>query len=215
MSKYKYIFFDLDGTLCNTKPGIKRCIQYALDKNHLQYNDDLIEKLIGPPFRIGMKRYLNSKEEDIEGYIKDYRGLYGESGWQELEVYDGMYELLDTLKKQGYILCTATSKPMVFTMKILEKYDLLKYFTFVGAAETDMSRETKIAVINYVLVNVKIKDVSEVLMVGDREYDIEGARLAGIETCGCLWGFGDENELKEHKAKYIIKHPLDLLEILS
>ena len=78
MAKYKYIFFDLDGTLCNTKPGIKKCIEYSLDKHGLTYDDELIENLIGPPFRIGMKKFMNAKEDDIETYIKDYRGLYGE-----------------------------------------------------------------------------------------------------------------------------------------
>ncbi len=215
MKNYKYIFFDLDGTLCDTQSGIKKCIAYALDKFGFSYTDEILHKMIGPPFRVGMKENFGVTPEEAEKFLVFYRGLYEKEGWMDCKMFDGVEMLLKGLKDKGKSLAVATSKPIVFTDKIIDYFGFHKYFDFVGGAETDLSRDTKALVIEYVIENLKIEDRSQILMIGDRKYDIDGARECGIDTMAILWGYGNRAEFEEHNAKYILSTPQDVLEFLS
>ena len=203
--KFKYALFDLDGTLLESAPGILRCIKETLDNNHIKYNPEDLWKMIGPPFRVSMVKYCGMTIEESEQFIVEYRQRYNDYGWKMSNPYKGIEELLINLKKNGVILATATSKPEKFTLKMLEYHGLLKYFDVVGAALNDKTRETKKDVVNWTLEQLGVKDKSEAIMIGDRLYDIEGARECGLDTIAVLWGYGSREEFEEYKAKYILE----------
>ena len=130
------------------------------------------------------------------------------------KVYDGIIDVIKELKERGYKIILGTSKPIEFAEKILKQMDCLKYFDFIGAAESDTKRATKEEVLAWVIEECRINDEkNQAIMIGDRMYDILGARAVGIDTIGVLWGYGSKEELKEYGAKQIIKSPKDLLEI--
>lgn len=210
MDAYDYILFDLDGTVTDSKPGIVNCIRYALGKKGIECPDSIFDKMVGPPFRVSMHDFLGLEMPMIEELITLYRGVYEVDGWKQCRIYDGVIDMLEALKSAGKRLAIATSKPLKFTNIMIDGLGLRKYFDFVGGASCDASKETKADVINLVLESLGVKDLSRVLMVGDRLYDMDGARICGVDAAGVLWGYGDEEELKGHGAKYIFNSPREL-----
>ncbi len=214
MKNYDYILFDLDGTITDSKPGIVNCIRYALDKHGIAYTDAILDKMVGPPFRVSMKEFLGLDMPKIEELIVDYRGQYGAGGWRAISVYDGVFEMLKALKDAGKKLAVATSKPIKFTNIIVDELGLKPYFDYVAGASADASKESKSDVINAALANLCVKDKSKVLMVGDRLYDIVGAKESGVDVCAVLWGYGDREEFENYRADYIVDLPKDVLNLV-
>ena len=196
MKKYDHIFFDFDGTLMDTSQGIYESFDYALKTfgleplEHSQY-----DKMIGPPLVYSFMTYFGFDEKNARIAMTRYRDYYTPVGMYHLNVYDGIPELLKKLYDGGKKLYVATSKPERFAKILLEKYSLDKYFTLIAGADIDETRVTKVEIINYALGAGKIADKSSVLMIGDRLYDVNGAKEAGIDCQGILWGFGSEQEL--------------------
>lgn len=215
MKNYDYILFDLDGTLTDSKVGIQECIKFALDTKGIKYENSVLDKMIGPPFRISMHDFLGLEMPMIEELIGLYRGEYEKYGWAHNSVYDGVRETLETLKKYGKKLAVATSKPQKFTNQIMKGFDLEKYFDFIGAASSDTSKELKCDVIASVLDALKVEDKSKVLMVGDRMYDIDGAHIVGVDVCAVLYGYGNREEFVEHNATYIVEKPQDIIKLVQ
>ena len=137
MKNYDYILFDLDGTLIDSKPGIVECIRFALDHEGVPYTSEILDKMIGPPFRVSMHDFLGQDEKSIEKLISLYRGEYEKYGWQHCVVFDGVKDMLAALKSAGKRLAVATSKPIKFTNMIVKGFDLEKYFDVVGGASSD------------------------------------------------------------------------------
>ena len=214
MKNYDYILFDLDGTLTDSKPGIVECIAYALEKENIPYTQSILDKMVGPPFRVSMKEYFGLDMPMIEKLIEIYRGVYEVSGYKNCKVFDGVREMLQTLKDAGKTLAVATSKPIKFTNLIMRDFDLGKYFDFVGGASSDASKEAKRDVVRMVLDNLKVEDKSKVLMVGDRLYDIEGAHLEGIDCAAVLYGYGNREEFERYNAEYILETPKDVVNLV-
>lgn len=214
MKEYDYILFDLDGTLTDSKPGIVKCIAYALEKENIPYTQSILDKMVGPPFRVSMKEYFGLDMPMIEKLIEIYRGVYEVSGYKNCKVFDGVREMLQTLQDAGKTLAVATSKPIKFTNLIMRDFDLGKYFDFVGGASSDASKEAKRDVVRMVLDNLKVEDKSKVLMVGDRLYDIEGAHLEGIDCAAVLYGYGNREELERYNAEYILETPKDVVNLV-
>lgn len=214
MKEYDYILFDLDGTLTDSKPGIVKCIAYALEKDNIPYTQSILDKMVGPPFRVSMKEYFGLDMPMIEKLIEIYRGVYEVSGYKNCKVFDGVREMLQTLKDAGKTLAVATSKPIKFTNLIMRDFDLGKYFDFVGGASSDASKEAKRDVVRMVLDNLKVEDKSKVLMVGDRLYDIEGAHLEGIDCAAVLYGYGNREEFERYNAEYILETPKDVVNLV-
>lgn len=209
---YKYILFDLDGTLTNPEIGITNCVMYALEKFGIKVEDRKeLHPFIGPPLSYSFQTYYGLSEEDSELAIKYYRERFSVKGLYENEVYNAVEKVLQQLKESGKTLIIATSKPEEFTLKILEHFDLLKYFDFVAGATMDGSRGEKADVIRYALEISGIEDKSEAIMIGDRKYDILGAKENGLESIGVLFGFGDHKELAEAGANYIAESVEDIL----
>ena len=212
---YQYILFDLDGTLTNPEIGITSSVMYALEKFGVKVEDRKeLHPFIGPPLSYSFQNYYGLSEADSELAIKYYRERFSVKGLYENEVYNGVEKALQQLKESGKTLIIATSKPEEFTLKILEHFDLLKYFDFVAGATMDGSRGEKADVIRYALEISEIEDKSEAIMIGDRKYDILGAKENGLESIGVLFGFGDHKELSEAGANYIAESIEDILKYL-
>lgn len=214
MKYYDYILFDLDGTLTDSKPGIIECIAYALEKENVPYTNQILDKMVGPPFRVSMHDFLGLEMPEIEKLIGIYRGVYEEYGYKNCKVFEGVEQMLSALKNAGKVLGVATSKPIKFTQMIMRDFDLGKYFDYVAGASSDASKEAKSDVIQGALENLSVKDKSKVLMVGDRLYDIEGAHMQGIDCAAVLYGYGSKEEFEEYKAEYILAAPDDVVKLV-
>ncbi len=212
---YQYILFDLDGTLTNSELGITTCVQHALKKFGIEVDDrSKLRPFIGPPLGESFRVYYGLSEEESEQAIRYYRERFSVKGLYENEVYEGVEKTLQTLKDSGKKLIIATSKPEKFTLLILEHFDLLKYFDFVAGATLDGSRGEKADVIRYALEMYGIEDKSEVIMIGDRKFDILGAKENGLASMGVLYGFGDKEELTEAGADCIVETAEDIVKVL-
>ncbi len=209
--KYKYCLFDLDGTLTDPAIGITNSVMNALDKYGIHVNDrSELFPFIGPPLDQSFMTFFGFSQEDADQAIKYYREYFSVKGLFENEVYDGIPEMLSELKKRGVILAIATSKPYEFTVRILEHFDLMKYFDHIGAATMDGRISKKEDVILNLLDQLDVKDKSTILMVGDRHHDIDGAKANGLDSAGVLWGYGSEEELAGAGAEYLLREPSDL-----
>ena len=212
---YKYILFDLDGTLTNPEIGITSSVMYALEKFNIKVEDRKeLYPFIGPPLTYSFQTYYGLSEADSELAVKYYRERFSVKGLYENEVYDGVEKMLQELKKSGKTLIIATSKPEEFTLKILAHFDLLKYFDFVAGATMDGRRGEKADVIRYALEISGVEEKSQAIMIGDRKYDILGAKENGIDSMGVLFGFGDYEELTNAGANYIAKTVADIIEYI-
>ena len=209
---YKYILFDLDGTLTNPEIGITNCVMYALEKFGIKENDrKKLHPFIGPPLTYSFQTFYGLSEEESKQAVVFYRERFSVKGLYENEVYAGVPEMLRNLKEQGKIIILATSKPEEYAIKILKHFDLYQYFDFIAGATMDGSRGEKADVIAYALKISRIEDKTKAIMVGDRNYDILGAKEHGLDSIGVLFGFGDYEELTKEGATYIAETVEDIL----
>ncbi len=215
MKDYSTILFDLDGTLTDSGLGITNCVKYALSEmGRAIPGDDELKRFIGPPLVVSFRDYCDMSEEQAREAVRLYRVRYSDVGLFENTVYDGIEQMLKSLSDAGFTLAVATSKPEVFARRILEKFELAGFFSFIGGSGLDGTLDTKLEVIKYVLEKLKINDRSKALMVGDRHYDIDGARAAGISSMGVLFGYGTRDELEEAGADLIAASPHDIADLL-
>lgn len=144
MMKLKRVFFDLDGTLTDSMPGITKGVQYAL-KHYGIHVDDLsvLKPFVGPPLFDSFKRYYNFSDKDANDAIYVFREYYDVKGWMDNAPFDGVEDMLKTLKEAGLELYVATSKPEETAKKVLEYFQLTEYFKFIGGASMDEARVNK------------------------------------------------------------------------
>ncbi len=211
----EYIFMDLDGTLTNPKLGITKSVRYALQSKGINVDDlDSLCRFIGPPLRESFMKFYGFDEGQAEELLAKYREYFSVTGLYENEVYEGMEELLIGLKKAGRKLYVATSKPEEFAQKILEHFHLSDYFDAICGATMDGSRSSKEEVILYTMDRNGITEKEKIVMVGDREHDIIGAKAAGIASIGVLYGFGSREEFLEAGADAIAGSVEDVYDII-
>ena len=216
MKKYSTIIFDLDGTLTDSSKGIINSIIYALEKYDINdYDMLLLKKFLGPPLHESFEKYFGFDKEKSLQAVQFYREYFSTKGLLENEVYCGVNDLLQNLKENGKTLIVATSKPQPFTDRIMEHFDLTKYFDFIAGSNMDTSRSKKAEVIEYALSECNIKDKSKVVMIGDRAEDMIGAQSAGIDSIGVEYGYGTFDELKNAGATYLIKDVKSLKEFIN
>lgn len=212
---YKYILFDLDGTLTDPGLGITNAVMYALKKFNIEVAErSELYKFIGPPLLESFEKFYGLPKEESQLALQYYREYFKPYGLYENTVYDGIVELLAELKKCGLKLILATSKPEPFAIEILKHFHLDKYFDFIAGATMDEKRVKKADVIAYALESCDISDFSSAIMVGDREHDVLGAKQIGLASIGVLYGYGDLDELKNAGATYIAKNPEDISKIV-
>ncbi len=212
----KYVLFDLDGTLTDPGPGITNCVAYALNTFGIypQSREELYP-YIGPPLTYSFRAFHGLTEEQAEQALLYYRERFSQKGLFENEVYAGIPALLQDLKDRGVTLLVATSKPEEFTVRILEYFDLMKYFSFVGGNTLNEDRPTKEAVIAYVQENFPDITRENAIMVGDRKYDVLGAHQQDLPAIGVLYGYGDREELTKAGADYMVSDIAELEKILE
>lgn len=210
---YKYILFDLDGTLTDPKAGITKSVRYALNYYGIEVNDlDDLLPFIGPPLRDSFQEFYGFDEKKADEAVVKYREYFKTEGIFDNKVYPGIEQCLQTLLEAGKKLYVATSKPEQFAKQIIEHFNLSKYFEFVGGSEFN-AREKKGDVIDYVIKENQIpKD--EVIMVGDRKHDLIGAHENQIPCIGVLYGYGTQDELTTYQADYIVETVENLADLL-
>ena len=216
MKKYDTVIFDLDGTLTDPGEGITRSVEYALSKFGISVADrSELFSFIGPPLVDSFRNIYKFSPEDASRAVDYYRERYRDKGLFENTPYEGIKELLSSLKSAGYKLLVATLKPTEFSVRILEHFGLAEYFDCIAGAVLDNhTSETKAEIITKA-VNATGSDLSRAVMIGDRHHDMEGARAHGIDAIGVLWGYGDEDELRTTGATYIAAKPDDILKIIN
>jgi phosphoglycolate phosphatase len=210
-----HILFDLDGTLTDPKPGITRCIQYALVRlgEPVPETDDLLW-CIGPPLQENFAQLLRHPTDDlVQQAISYYRERFATIGKFENEVYPAIPEVLSTLQQEGYHLHVATSKPYVYAIDIVRHFGLSHYFEGIFGSELDGRLRDKAELIAYILQTQQIGRF-HCVMVGDRKHDILGARANAIPCIGVTYGYGSRDELEEAGANYLVDSPEELEMIL-
>lgn len=211
---YDYYLFDLDGTLTDPGIGITNSVMHALRKYGIEVSDrKTLYPFIGPPLVQSFEMFCGFSKEKALQAVEYYREYFRVTGLFENEVYDGIADVLQELLKRNVKMAVATSKPEEFTLRILEHFSLLEYFDFVGGATLDGSRGKKADIIAYVIEQMAISDLSRVVMIGDRKYDIEGAKANGIKSAGVLYGYGDRQEIEEAGADHILSGPMEILQL--
>lgn len=214
------VLLDLDGTLTDAGPGIVNCIRYALDDMGVEHPDDAtMRTFLGPPLADTFSRHFGMSDADTAYAIGKYRERYHDVGLFENTVYDGIPELLQQLTDTRVVLAVATSKPTYSATRILEHFDLDQYLAFIGGADLAGVRHDKAAVIDHTLEELRAlgrpTDGARIVMVGDREHDVHGARAHGIDTVGVLWGYGSEEELLSAGAVRVVASPPALGAVLA
>jgi phosphoglycolate phosphatase len=209
-----HVLLDLDGTISDSFQGIGRSLTHAFTEcGYLAPDETTIRDMIGPPFELSFPKH-GIHVDDIEQVISVYRDRYEDVGLFENEVYNGVHEMLDALTSAGHLISLATAKPQDTAVRIIEHFGFTDYFTRqVGAThEIGVGRRTKGEVITHALglLGVGPHDriaLDHVIMIGDRDHDVEGAHRNAIDCIGVAWGFGSHDELHDAGALKIVEHP--------
>lgn len=215
MKRYDTILFDLDGTLTDSQEGIIKSVQYALAKMDIEVADryELIP-FIGPPLLYSFQHFYGLSKEDAQKAIGYYREYFERDGIFDNRVYDGIKELLAMLAAKGKCLIVATSKPTIYAEPIVHHYGLGDYFEAIIGASTDGTRTEKGQVIAEALRHTT-SPREHILMIGDREHDVIGAREHGIDVLAVGFGYGTEEERRLHKPDHYCATVAELTEFLA
>ena len=212
---YQYILFDLDGTLTDSREGITKSVQYALDQVGIHEPDlTSLEHFIGPPLYDEFMRCYGFSPEVAKTAVAAYRERYNDIGWKENLLFDGIPVVLKALGDAGRKLGVASSKPKVFVERILNLFDIAQYFDVVSGATLDGRISTKAQVLDCALNGLGVTDKAQAVLVGDRMHDVEGAKAHGIDCVGVTFGFGGRQELAEAGAAHIVDTMGELLAVL-
>lgn len=234
---FQYILFDLDGTLTDPKVGITKSVQYALQALGIEEPDlDKLEPFIGPPLKDSFMEFYGFHHEQTEIAVEKYRERFVVTGIFENEIYAGIAQMLANLHCAGKKLAIASSKPTVLVERILEHFAIQAYFDVVVGSEMDGTRSRKEEVVEEALrrlVPQIFVDSSErsaeesssqqinkkalrksIAMVGDRKFDIEGAKAFGLTGIGVAFGYAQEGELEQAGADYIVETVAELERLL-
>ena len=213
--RFNTILFDLDGTLTDPAEGITNSVAYALKKMGISPPDKQeLLKFIGPPLAESFEKYYSLSKEESYKAVDIYREYFAPYVIFENKVYEGIPQLLETLKNSGKTIALATSKPTVFAKKILEHFDLDKYFDLVIGSNLDGTLTDKGEVIATVIEKIEDIDLSKAAMIGDRHHDIKGAVKNGVFPIGVSFGYGSIEELESSGAQYVANSPAELKEFL-
>ena len=215
---YDLILFDLDGTLTDSGEGITKSVQYALSKFGIEEPEpEKLRKFIGPPLIDSFENYYGFSREDAIKARNIYKERYLPIGWMENRLYDGIEEVLDELQKTGIMMGVATSKPEDVAEKVLEYFELKKYFSVICAAPNNGLNGEKPGRIRAAIEEARALgcEAKNVIMVGDTRFDVLGAHECGIPCVGVTWGFCVEGEFEAYGTEYIVDTMEGLLNVLK
>ena len=210
---YDLMLFDLDGTITDSQEGIINCLMYALKNMGIdEKNEANLKRFIGPPLIDGFMEFYNMTEDMAQEALVFYREKYSTEGIFQNKLYNGIDKVLEKLKVNGRKTALATSKPQFYAEKILKHFKIFDYFDIVVGAELDGARNDKSEVIAEVL---RIADNPQnPVMVGDRFYDIVGAKDNKIPCIGVTYGFAPDGELESYGADKIVNSTEELCEYI-
>ena len=214
---YKVILFDLDGTLTDSGEGITRSVQYALEKiGKPEPERQKLNIFVGPPLLEQFQEYAAIDKETAKKAVEYYRERYAPVGIYENELYPGILEMLEKLKARGYRLGVASSKPENFVNTVLEHFHMTSYFDQIVGSKPDGGRTDKTAVIEEALLRMGLeKHRNQVIMVGDKEHDVLGARKAGLDCIAVSYGYGTMEELENAHPLKIVNSTEELLDFFA
>jgi phosphoglycolate phosphatase len=209
------IFFDLDGTLTDSKEGIIKCIDYALEKLGYPVPKGFnINDCLGPPLRVSFRRLLNSNDEVlIERAVATYRERFSTIGLFENKVYPGIPELLSALHEKSLKLYIVTTKPKVFAGRIMEHFQLAHRFDAIYGTELNGRFDNKADLIEFILQNRKLR-AEETVMIGDKREDIVAGKANRTKTIGVTYGYGSLQEITEAAPDGICGSPSEIQKLI-
>ena len=213
----KYALFDLDGTLTDPKVGTTTCVKLALDYFGIQVeNLKELESLIGPPLKGSFMEKYGLSDDQADKAMEIYRSRFSTVGLYENEMYKGIDSMLSHLREKGYQLSVASSKPTVFVERILEYFDIKKYFHHVVGSLLDGRRVDKEEVVEEALRLLGVTDESkkEAVMIGDRMFDVIGAKSHELTSIAVSYGYGSREELDNSNPDYIVDSVEELENLL-
>lgn len=211
----KTVFFDLDGTLTDSCPGIFTGVSHALSAFDIHVAPaDVTREVIGPPLFECFHTIYGLGEEDARRAVMLYREYYGREGLFLNDVYDGIYPMLTVLREAGYTLMMATGKPHEYARRIAEHFGFGRTITSIYGAEFDGTRGDKAELLRYAMDREGLAP-ADCVMVGDRRYDIKGALDTDILPIGVLWGYGSREELSAAGCPHFAETPSDVVEIIK
>lgn len=217
MRRYDLIVFDLDGTLFDTKLSIINSIKYMIDSQKIRkLTDAEVRAFLGPPLEASMRRfYPENSDEENERLIEVYRDYYINNQLLNTNLYDGMLEVIKTLKKEGYKLALGTYKQIKCVAPLFEHFGIREYFDSLKGTE-EGHEYTKVEIIQHAIAECGIKDLRKVCMIGDTEHDFRGAIQCGIDFVGMTYGFGytgmNDDELKYENFLGYCDHAIEILD---
>ncbi len=212
--KETILFFDLDGTLTDSQEGIINSVRAAAEAFGISTTPEQIKGFIGPPLTWSFPHFFGLNEEETQKAICVFRERYSEKGKFENRVYDGIFPALEELRRAGYRLVVATSKPEFYATQITDHFGLTPYFDLVVGSSPDESGG-KADVIRDALHRLGDVSPEECLMIGDREHDIEGAHTFGMRCVAVMWGYGSREEFLAHGADEIVNTTEELVSLLT
>ena len=215
---YQYILFDLDGTISDPKIGITRSVQYALKAFGIEEPDlDRLEPFIGPPLIDSFMEFYHMDLQQAKAAVEKYRERFSVIGLYENELYPGIGQMLEELQNNGCLLAVASSKPEIFVKKILKHFEIDRYFTAVVGSELDGTRVNKDEVVQEALRRLfgeaEIRK-NDLVMVGDRKFDVIGAKAMGLHSIAVRYGYAQGSELEESEPDHIAADVEELKELL-
>jgi phosphoglycolate phosphatase len=204
-----HILFDLDGTLTDPKEGFIKSVRFALSKLTIELDPEInLESYIGPPLHVTFRK-LCGTESSAEDAISLYRERYSNIGLFENTLYKGILECLDRIIGKADSIHVVTSKPTVFSRRIIKHFELDQYFGVVFGSNLDGTLSDKTELLDHVLKSQGIH-AQDTVMIGDRRFDIVAAKNHGLRALGVLWGYGSEEELKSAGADALCAHPKEI-----
>ena len=202
--KYQFLLFDMDGMLVDTREGILKCAQYALDAFGIHVDDlQSLTKFVGPPLSTSFREFYGFTEKQAEEAVAVYRQRYSSKGQYECYVFDGVETMLQELKNKGFRMCISTSKLESYAKSMLVRLGIADYFEQIVGATLDEKISAKAEVIAESMRRMQISDPTSVLMIGDRKHDIIGANICGIDSFGVYMGCAESMEHEIAGATYI------------
>ena len=208
------VLFDFDGTTADTGRGIFNCVRYAAHSFGWDIpGDEVLRTFVGPPLHTSFKRVFNISEAEALKAVEKYRELYSAQGMLQFDLYDGITDVIPELRKSGVKTAVATSKPDRFIHRILAHAGIDCLFDCVSAPFDKNGDTSKAQLIERAVIALKAEK-EHTVMIGDRKFDIEGAKEAGVKGVGVLWGYGSEDELVNAGADYIVSSPAELKRLL-
>lgn len=211
---WKTVLFDLDGTLTDSAEGIVNCVQYALEQLGRAVPDkEQLKVFVGPPLHGQFMEFAGLDSEAADRAVSAYRERYTKTGMFENRLYPWILKLLELFRKNGITMGVASSKPEPYVKQILEYFGIDDYFRVIVGSELDGSRVEKKDVVEEAIRRLHMEhEKKQIVLVGDRKYDVEGARQAGIDCIGVLYGYGSRQELEKEEPVYLAENVSDVAE---